>query len=118
MPRGTLALLPLTRLSLALGLMAGAVMAAAASLESVPSSSYQALPWRLIGPFSGGRTTAVAGHPSEASTFYRATGGGVRRTSDAGMAWRNITGGYLKTNTIGAIAVAAVSPFSRLGLLG
>jgi hypothetical protein len=63
LPRGTLALLSLTKLAQAPGLMAGAVMAAAAALESVPSWSYQVLLWQLIGPFSGGRTTAVASHP-------------------------------------------------------
>lgn len=107
MLRGTLPLLPLLRLSLALGLMAGAVTAVAAPVESVPPSTIQALQWRLIGPFSGGRTTAVAGHPSQPSTFYLgATGGGVWRTTDSGTSWRNITDGYLRTNTIGAIAVA------------
>ena len=34
--------------------------------------------WRLVGPFRGGRSVAVAGHPADRLTFYfGSTGGGV-----------------------------------------
>jgi photosystem II stability/assembly factor-like uncharacterized protein len=72
---------------------------------------YQAMQWRLIGPFRGGRVTAVAGVPSQPMTFYMgATGGGVWKTEDGGMTWRNISDGYFKTGSIGAIAVAESDP--------
>jgi len=72
---------------------------------------YQAMQWRLIGPFRGGRVTAVAGVPSQPMTFYMgATGGGVWKTEDGGMTWRNISDGYFKTGSIGAIAVADSDP--------
>jgi len=72
---------------------------------------YQALQWRLIGPFRGGRVTAVAGVPSQPMTFYMgATGGGVWKTEDGGLTWRNISDGYFKTGSIGAIAVADSDP--------
>lgn len=101
----------LTKFSPVLGLVAAALMAAAFPVRSAAAASDLALQWRLIGPFSGGRTTAVAGHPAEPSTFYLgATGGGVWRTTDAGTTWRNISDGYLTTNTIGAIAVAPSDP--------
>lgn len=72
---------------------------------------YQAMQWRLIGPFRGGRVTAVAGVPSQPLVFYMgATGGGVWKTEDGGMTWRNISDGYFKTGSIGAIAVADSDP--------
>jgi photosystem II stability/assembly factor-like uncharacterized protein len=72
---------------------------------------YQAMQWRLIGPFRGGRVTAVAGVPSQPMTFYMgATGGGVWKTEDGGLTWRNVSDGYFKTGSIGAIAVAESDP--------
>ena len=85
--------------------------AVASGRDSVSESSYQALQWRLIGPFRGGRVTAVGGHPDHPQTFYMgATGGGVWKTTDAGQSWQNISDGFLKTGTIGTIAVAPSDP--------
>ena len=96
---GTLLFLPLAALP---------QTAVASGRDSVSESSYQALQWRLIGPFRGGRVTAVGGHPDHPQTFYMgATGGGVWKTTDAGQSWKNISDGFLKTGTIGTIAVAA-----------
>ena len=68
---------------------------------------FQALEWRNIGPFRGGRVTAVAGHPDQAFTYYMgATGGGVWKTSNGGVSWSNVSDGYFNTGTIGAISVA------------
>jgi photosystem II stability/assembly factor-like uncharacterized protein len=72
---------------------------------------YQAMRWRLIGPFRGGRVTAVAGVARQPFTFYfGATGGGVWKTEDGGLSWRNVSDGYFKTGSIGAIAVADSDP--------
>ncbi len=68
---------------------------------------YQGLEWRNIGPFRGGRVTAVAGHAAEPLTFYLgATGGGVWKTKNGGLTWENVSDGYFNTGTIGGIAVA------------
>ena len=68
---------------------------------------YQALHWRNIGPYRGGRVTAVAGVPDQPLTYYfGATGGGVWKTESAGTRWRNVSDGFFHTATIGAIAVA------------
>ena len=57
----------------------------------VDAALYQALEWRNIGPFRGGRVTAVAGVPSKPWTFFfGSTGGGVWTTEDAGLTWRNV----------------------------
>lgn len=43
------------------------------------------LPWRLVGPWRGGRVTAVAGHPDDPAVFFfGSTGGGVWRSGNAG----------------------------------
>ena len=65
------------------------------------------LEWRNVGPFRGGRVTAVSGVLQDDQTFYMgATGGGVWKTDDAGINWRNISDGYFKSGSVGAIAVA------------
>ncbi len=67
---------------------------------------YQALEWRSIGPYRGGRSAAVTGVPGKANLFYfGATGGGVWRTTDAGNTWENISDGFFG-GSIGAVAVS------------
>ncbi len=69
------------------------------------------LEWRLVGPHRGGRVVAVAGHPTDAATFYfGACAGGVWKTTDGGTYWENISDGYLNTAAVGAIAVSASDP--------
>ncbi len=69
------------------------------------------LKYRLVGPFRGGRVTAVAGVPQQPFTFFMgATGGGVWRTTDAGLNWYNVSDGYFKVGSIGTIAVAPSDP--------
>jgi len=72
---------------------------------------YSGLEWRNIGPNRGGRSTAVSGVLGDDQTYYMGTvGGGVWKTTDAGITWANITDGFLNTGTIGAIAVAPSDP--------
>jgi photosystem II stability/assembly factor-like uncharacterized protein len=67
---------------------------------------YNAVEWRSIGPYRGGRADAVAGVSGKPNLFYfGATGGGVWRTTDAGNSWENISDGYFGSS-IGAIAVS------------
>jgi photosystem II stability/assembly factor-like uncharacterized protein len=62
--------------------------------------------YRLVGPFRGGRSAAVAGAYKSKNTFYMgATGGGVWKTTDGGSNWKNISDKYFGS-TIGAVAVA------------
>ncbi|HEU4371808.1 MAG TPA: glycosyl hydrolase [Methylomirabilota bacterium] len=69
------------------------------------------LQWRLVGPHRGGRVVAVAGHPTEAMTFYfGACAGGVWKTTDGGTYWENISDGFFETAAVGALAVAASDP--------
>jgi photosystem II stability/assembly factor-like uncharacterized protein len=62
--------------------------------------------YRLIGPFRGGRSGAVAASYKNKNTFYfGATGGGVWKTTDAGNNWKNISDGYFGSS-IGAVELA------------
>ncbi|MGA9836765.1 MAG: glycosyl hydrolase [Gemmatimonadaceae bacterium] len=75
------------------------------------STRFGGLHWRSIGPYRGGRVTTVAGVPSEPLTFYMgATGGGIWKTADAGVTWRNVSDGQLRVGSIGSLAVAAADP--------
>ena len=69
------------------------------------------LQWRNIGPFRGGRSLAVAGHHSQRLTYYfGATGGGVWKTTNAGESWFNVSDGFFKRSSVGALAVAPSNP--------
>ncbi len=82
-------------------------------MSDTPMASDQlhALEWRLIGPFRGGRVVAVAGDPARDQVFYMgSTGGGVWKTTDGGVFWENISDGYFKRASVGAIVVAESDP--------
>ncbi|MEJ7767373.1 MAG: hypothetical protein WKF89_06145 [Chitinophagaceae bacterium] len=75
------------------------------------SSFMKAMQYRLIGPHRGGRSVTSAGHPTSNMEFYMGTtGGGVWKTTDAGRSWKNISDGFFKTGSVGAIAVSASNP--------
>ncbi|MBL4623566.1 MAG: glycosyl hydrolase [Flavobacteriales bacterium] len=71
----------------------------------------QQLSYRNIGPFRGGRSTTVTGVPGQNYTYYMGTtGGGVWKTTDAGITWNNISDGYFNTTGIGDVTVAPSDP--------
>lgn len=68
---------------------------------------FEALTYRNVGPFRGGRSTTVTGVPGQSFTYYMGTtGGGVWKTTDAGISWNNISDGYFNTTGIGDVTVA------------
>jgi len=82
----------------------------AAQEVSYDESLYDALEWRNIGPFRGGRSAAVTGVPGKPDLYYAgAAGGGVWRTEDGGQTWENISDGHFG-GSIGAVAVAESDP--------
>jgi photosystem II stability/assembly factor-like uncharacterized protein len=114
---------------LAAALLAGALLAAPAAAKQKPDAAaaparparegvvaydrtlFGGMSWRLVGPFRGGRVTAVTGVPGEPRLYYMgATGGGVWRSTDAGASWRAISDSTFGTGSVGAIAVAPSDP--------
>jgi len=74
--------------------------------QQYPESMYQEMRWRMIGPFRGGRTRAVAGVPSQPNLFYiGAVNGGVWKSDDYGRTWTPIFD-QEPSQSIGAIAIA------------
>jgi photosystem II stability/assembly factor-like uncharacterized protein len=72
---------------------------------------FKPLKWRNIGPFRGGRSVAATGVVSDVHTYYMGTtGGGLWKTEDMGINWSNISDGFFKTGSVGAVAVAENDP--------
>ena len=73
-------------------------------------NQYNALEYRLLGPFRGGRSAAVTGVPNQPNLFYfGSTGGGIWKTIDGGRSWENISDGFFG-GSIGAITVSKSDP--------
>ena len=77
---------------------------------SFDESYYNAMEWRLVGPFRGGRAGTVTGILNNPNIYYMGTaGGGVWKTEDAGNTWFCISDGYFG-GSIGAVAVSESDP--------
>ncbi len=86
------------------------LIAVMAPAQDDGSGQFPGLKWRLIGPFRGGRVTAVAGVPGDPRTYYFGTpGGGVWKTTDGGRVWHPIFD-QIRLPSIGALAVAPSNP--------
>ncbi len=77
---------------------------------SADSILFAKLKYRLVGPFRGGRSAAVAGDFRQKNVFYfGGTGGGVWKTKDGGSNWINITDKHFG-GSIGSISIAPSDP--------
>jgi photosystem II stability/assembly factor-like uncharacterized protein len=85
--------------------------AAALPAAGVDPVLFSGLRWRSIGPARGGRSIAVGGSAARPFEYYfGATGGGVWKTADGGLTWRPVADRFLRTSSVGAIAVAESNP--------
>ncbi len=90
--------------------VAALCLAAWLPAQNIPASLFDGLRWRMIGPFRGGRAVSATGVPGDPNTYYfGAVGGGIWKTTDAGMVWTPIFDDQ-KIASIGAIEVAASDP--------
>ena len=86
------------------------VVAQFALAQPVDPSLTSGLRWRMIGPFRGGRSNAVAGIEGQPSTYYfGSVGGGVWKSTNGGQTWEPIFDGQ-PIASIGALAVAPSNP--------
>jgi photosystem II stability/assembly factor-like uncharacterized protein len=100
----------LALLALSSPLAAAAPKKAAPAGPAVDAALFGSLEWREVGPYRGGRAAAVEGVRGDRSTYYfGSTGGGVWKTSDAGLTWKSVSDGYFG-GSIGAVAVAPSDP--------
>ncbi|MEE4216344.1 MAG: hypothetical protein V2I48_01945 [Xanthomonadales bacterium] len=95
------------RCRLSLSVLALLLLLPAAARAVPGTEALEGLEWREVGPYRGGRVTTVTGVPGKPLLYYMgATGGGVWKTENAGLSWENLSDGFFKVGTIGAVAVA------------
>src|SRR6478736_1814792 len=83
---------------------AGAISVAATPIRP---ELLTALVWRNVGPFRGGRISAVSGVIGDPGTFYVGMpAGGVWKTTNAGATWWPIFDNVKDAEVIGAVEVA------------
>ncbi len=99
-----------------LALLGGAGLGAGAEGDEAaggayPAKLFEGLEYRSLDFSRGGRSTAVAGVVGDSLTYYfGSTGGGVWKTTDAGLTWKNVSDKFFKVGSIGAVAVAESDP--------
>jgi photosystem II stability/assembly factor-like uncharacterized protein len=88
-------------------------------LPPVSDSMFHDLKWRNIGPFRGGRSVTSVGVIGQDGVYYMgSTGGGIFKTTNDGITWTNVSDGFLKTGTVGALAVSESNPNIVLAGMG
>lgn len=88
-----------------------AAQAGSAGAAAVVPALFDGMRYRMVGPFRGGRATAVTGIAGQPHVYFMGTtGGGVWKTDDAGGHWTNVTDGFLDVGSIGAVDVADSDP--------
>src|SRR5579864_898813 len=96
-------------------LLSGAALVAAlvtlAAASPLEPNLISGLKWRMIGPFRGGRVSAVTGVIGQPGTFYIGLPlGGVWKTTSAGTTWYPIMDAVKEASSVGAVQVAPSDP--------
>ncbi len=79
--------------------------------ETFSDDYWSSLSWRNVGPPRGGRSTAVAGSVDRPREYYMGvSGGGLWKTTDAGLNWEPVTDGQITSASVGAIAICLADP--------
>jgi len=104
--------IPALSLSLAaVSLASGRMPTELTHLGGIDPSLYSGLVWRNIGPFRGGRVSAVGGAVGVPGVFYAGMpAGGVWKTTNAGITWEPIFDDVKTASSVGAVEVAPSDP--------
>jgi photosystem II stability/assembly factor-like uncharacterized protein len=90
---------------------AGIAASALGAWAQVNPDLYAGLTWRNVGPFHGGRISAVSGVIGDPGTFYMGTPlGGIWKTTSGGVTWFPVFDEETSVDSIGAIQVAPSNP--------
>ncbi|MEO8360875.1 MAG: hypothetical protein ABI672_12660, partial [Vicinamibacteria bacterium] len=82
-----------------------------AMAPTVDSALYSGMSWRNIGPFRGGRVSAVTGAVGQHGVFYMGLPlGGVWKTTSAGETWYPVFDSIQEASSVGAVEVAPSDP--------
>ncbi len=91
--------------------VAGIFIAVYSPRPAAAQTPIGALVWRNVGPFRGGRITAVSGAIGRPGVFYAGTpAGGLWKTTSAGATWYPVFDSIKSTSAIGAVEVAPSDP--------
>lgn len=79
--------------------------------STLDSTLFRGLEYRVVGPYRGGRSTAIAGHADRINEYYfGTTGGGLWKTTDGGFMWKPVTDKQINSSSVGAVDVADSNP--------
>ena len=82
-----------------------------AHVGAVAPALYSGLVWRNIGPFRGGRVSAVSGAIGVPGVFYAGMpGGGLWKTTNAGISWESVFDDVKNASSVGSVQVAPSDP--------
>lgn len=86
-------------------------LCASAVADPVPANLISAMVWRNIGPFRGGRVSAVTGVIGQPGVYYMGLpAGGVWKTTSAGTTWYPVMDSIKEASSVGAVQVAPSDP--------
>src|SRR5262245_57125080 len=104
-----IALLQITLITVAV--IPNVVSASVAANDTPDEFLFSGLRWRNIGPFHGGRVSAVTGAIGQPGTFYLgAPIGGLWKTTNAGVSWVPIFDQFKSVDSIGSVQAAPSDP--------
>lgn len=89
------------------GFALACLSAAFAGAQTIDQGLYSALTWRNVGPFRGGRVSAVSGAIGQPGVYYMGLPlGGVWKSTNAGVTWEPIMDNVKDASSVGAVEVA------------
>src|SRR5947209_16313171 len=82
-----------------------------AAAQQAPANFTSGMVWRNVGPFRGGRVSAVTGAVGQPGVFYMGLpAGGVWKTTSAGATWFPVFDDVRETSAVGSVQVAPSDP--------